>query len=226
MENKKWIDVNTPDKWMTGWDNVISKLLNEPKENFQDLMFINYAVQVVGRLVQRKSKEKKTHFKALDLACGSGRTTCFLAKLGCQVHAVDALDSAVKVTKKRAEALGISANVTIEQKNIDGWEFKNDYYDIIIATQCLQYLFERAKPRLQEIANAIKTEGLVCYSGNIPPHFKTEPPLGFIYENDLKEIFNGWTIHVFGQDQRLIRLGDRRGYIWMVAEKTNDNQKK
>jgi len=46
----------------------------------------------------------------------------------------------------------------------------------------------------------------------------------FIVENpiELKEIFKDWTMLNFGTDQRLLRPGDMRGYVWVVAMKKKE----
>jgi 2-polyprenyl-3-methyl-5-hydroxy-6-metoxy-1,4-benzoquinol methylase len=222
MANKEWLTVDAPDKWMKGWDAYNKKLLESDDERLNELMFIHPAVQALGGTLLRMEKE----LEALDLACGAGKTTCFLAKMGCKVHAIDALESSVAITQRRAEVLQVAAKVTVEQKNIDGWELPPESYDIIVATQCLQYLFDRAIPRLREIAAAIRPGGFVIYSGNIPPHFKTDPPMKFIFEKDLKEIFDGWTFYSLGRDERLMRPDDLRGYLWLVAQKPSPNDTK
>ncbi|MHA1212669.1 MAG: class I SAM-dependent methyltransferase [Candidatus Heimdallarchaeota archaeon] len=216
MTSKKiWSDVPAPDKWMTGWDNYHKKLLEAPDKLYKDLLFIAHPVQVIGT----KIFDKEKGLKAIDLACGDGRYACFLAKLGCQVEAIDALQSAVDVTTRRAQVLGLSDSLTATKKGIDGWPLEPESYDIIIATQCLQYLFDRAVPRLKEIALAIKPGGYFAYSGNVPPHFKTEPPMKFIFEKELREIFDGWIFHCVGHDERLLRPNDLRGYVWITVEK-------
>jgi len=217
---KNWLNVSAPDKWMTGWDNYHKKLLEAPDENFKELMFITPPVQVVGT----KLLEGEKGLRAIDLACGHGAYACFLAKLGCKVEAIDALQSAVDVTIKRAKILGLIDSMKVEKRNIDGWDFEPESYDIIVATQCLQYLYDRAIPRIKEIAKAIRPGGFFAYSGNIPPHFETDPPMKFIYEEELREIFQGWIFHSVGKDERLLRPNDLRGYLWIVVEKPKEEK--
>jgi 2-polyprenyl-3-methyl-5-hydroxy-6-metoxy-1,4-benzoquinol methylase len=218
---KKWSDVPAPDKWMTGWDNYHKKILEGSNVALKDLTFITPPVQVVGMSIYGKGKG----LQALDLGCGDGRYACFLANLGCEVHAVDALESAVEITNKRAKALGLEKLVKTEQMDIQDLPLKAESYDIIIAMQVLQYLFDEAIPKLKEIAAAIKPGGFVAYSGNIEPHFETDPPMKFILEKELREIFGAWTLLSVGQDERLLRPGDLRGYVWLVAKKPGKEEK-
>jgi len=214
------IEVPAPDKWMTGWDNYFKKLLRQPDEELTDLTGIYHPVQMVARVLQ----ENKEELKALDVACGSGETSCFLAKLGCKVTAIDALPSAIEITKKKAILMNVADKVNAEVKNMDGWDIAPESFDVIVASQCLQYLFARAVPRLKELANAIKPGGILVYSGNIPPHFDTDPPMKFIYPIELKEIFKDWTLINIGTDERLLRPGDLRGYVWVVAMKKKEEE--
>ena len=85
-EKKDWLNVPAPDQWMTGWDNYHKKLLELPEDQLTFLGFIAHPVQVVGSHVRAKENE----INVLELGCGDGRYACFLAKLGCNVYAIDA----------------------------------------------------------------------------------------------------------------------------------------
>ena len=214
-EESNNLSVAAPEKWMAGWDNYFKKMLEQPDEALAELGLITPPVQVLAGPLHGK----KEGLKGIDLACGHGSSTLFLAKNGVHMEAIDALASAIEVVNKRANLMQLKEKVNAYQKDIDGWDIKPESYDIVIATQCLQYLFDRAIPRLQELAAAVKPGGFLVYSGNVPPHFKLEPPMKFIYQKDLDEIFKGWVYHSKGTDERLMRPGDLRGYIWLVAQK-------
>ncbi len=213
--DKKWLDVPAPEKWMTGWDNYHKKILEGSDEYLKDLSFITPPVQVIGMSIFGKGNG----LQALDLGCGDGRYACFLGKMGCDVLAIDALESAVETTNKRARILGLEDKVKSELRTIQDLSLKPESYDIIIAMQILQYLFDGAIPKLTEIAAAIKPGGFFAYSGNIEPHFETDPPMRFITEKELRDIFDGWILLSVGKDERLLRPGDLRGYVWIVAQK-------
>jgi len=215
MTEEKNLTVAAPDKWMAGWDNYFKKLLEQSDEALMDLSAISHPIQCLAAPIHGKTNG----MKGLDLACGDGSTTLFLAKTGVQMEAIDALASAITIVNKRAKLMGLSDKLNVYQNDIDGWEIQPESYDIIIATQCLQYLFDRAIPRLKELASAVKPGGFLVYSGNVPPHFKLDPPMKFIYQEELDEIFNGWLYYSKGTDERLLRPNDLRGYVWLVAQK-------
>jgi SAM-dependent methyltransferase len=97
---------------------------------------------------------------------------------------------------------------------------KKEGYDFIAAMQCLQYLRKNALSRLLELKKAVKPGGFFVYSGNVMPHFDTDPPIKpyFIKKEDLRDIFKDWTICSLGKEERLIKEKDRRGYTWIVAK--------
>ena len=216
MTNKNEnIKVVAPDKWMAGWDNYFKKMMEQPDEALVDTSAHFHPVIILSSKINGKCD----NWNALDLGSGHGQYALHLAKLGCNVDAIDALDSAVAITKRRAKILNLSDKINAMKKDIDGWEIKEESYDIILAIQCLQYLFDRAVPRLKELASAVKPGGFLVYTGNIPPHFETDPPMHFIYPEELKEIFKDWIYHNFGSDERLLRPNDLRGYVYLCVQK-------
>ncbi len=204
-----------PDKYMEGWDNVYKK---QSEGDLGELPphHVHYALQEYSMFTQGKEHEAK---KALDLGTGDGRYACFLAQLGYEVDAIDILPSAIEITKKRAEALGVTEKMNILLADMGTFELKPESYDVISAIQCLQYLYDKALPKLLELLKAVKPGGFLLYGGNVKPHFKTEPPLKFITMTELKTALKGWKIFSIAKEVRLIRPKDRRGYVWTVAQK-------
>lgn len=217
MAEKNSSAVPAPREWMAGWNKIYKQLLEASDDELCDLN-----ISHVPRELERAFKVVEvdvSDLSILELASGDGSVACYLAKLGATVEAVDALEVAVEVTKRRARALGLEDRVSARVENIDGWRIPKGEYDVIIALQCLQYLFDRAIPRTREILDAIKPGGFFGYSGNIPPHFETEPPIRFITREELEHLLRGWTLHSFGEDEILLKKDDVRGFIWTVARK-------
>ncbi len=217
MEEKNTPVVPAPKQWMAGWSKIYKELLEHSDDELRDL-----DISRVPRELERAFKVAEvdvSDMNILELASGDGSVACYLAKLGATVEAVDALEVAVEVTKLRARALGLEDGVTARVENIDGWRIPKGEYDVIIALQCLQYLFDRAIPRTKEILDAIEPGGFFAYSGNIPPHFETDPPIRFITRDELEHLLSEWTLHSFGEDEILLKKDDLRGFIWTVARK-------
>ena len=214
--SKKQVSVNTPEKWMTGWDNYYKKLIEGDLSQLQ-AAHLCYPVQQLSWLLEI-SQGDNSEKNALDLACGDGKVACFLAMKGFNVTAIDALHSAIEITHTRAGALGVKDKINLILGDIDTFAL-DQKFDVIIALQCLQYLFERAVPRFKELQAAVIDDGFFVYSGNILPHFETDPPLRFIVEKELREFLTDWKVFSLGQEERFLKENDKRGYIWTISQK-------
>lgn len=83
--------------------------------------------------------------KALDLACGGGRHTLYLAKKGFQVHAVDISSVALDALRQKTD----SPNITLIEADLDDFTLQPGSYDLIVKTNFLDRdLIERAQTAL------------------------------------------------------------------------------
>jgi len=211
------VPVTAPKKWMDGWDKIYSQMLSKSDNELSRLDVGPRIQQLEHALAITKSDTQ--NMSILELGCGDGTVACYLAKIGCQVTAVDALASAIAVAQRRANILKLTDKVEFRLDDMDGWPLEPESYDIVITLQCLQYLFDRTIPRMREAIAAVKPGGFFVYSGNILPHMETDPPIKFVTEDELKLELEGWTLHGFGTEERLLKPGDLRGYVWTVARK-------
>jgi 2-polyprenyl-3-methyl-5-hydroxy-6-metoxy-1,4-benzoquinol methylase len=214
------IKVAAPDKWMNGWDKLYRKMLKSDDLSKLEPHHVHYPIQQLFWFTKPQEEAPAAReLKAAELACGDGRVACYLAQMGYTVETVDALPSAVELTQKRAEQLQLADRVTVSLGDIDTWEVKPSTFDLVVALQCLQYLFERTMPRLREVMASVKPEGFFVYSGNILPHEPTERPIRFITEEELKAALEGWTIHSLGTNVIRRSAQSTRGYLFAVAQK-------
>lgn len=213
---EKQNSTSIPDKYMQGWDNLYNKNLEDDKLDELPPHYVHYAVLEFSFFVLGQDIKDKT---ALELATGDGVDACYLAQLGYEVTALDILQSSIELTIKRAKALDVSNKMTVIEGDMDDFPLELESYDVISAIQCLQYLFDRALPRMYELLDAIKPGGYFLYGGNVKPHFKTEPPVRFITLKELRQALKGWKIHSIAREERIVRPGDKRGYVWVVAQK-------
>jgi tellurite methyltransferase len=83
---------------------------------------------------------------ALDLACGSGRHTLFLAKKGFHVDAVDISTVALDALRSQVN----TDSVNIIEADLDTFTPQSETYDLIVKTNFLdRLLIERAKRALK-----------------------------------------------------------------------------
>ena len=88
--------------------------------------------------------------KALDLACGNGRNSKFLAKAGFFVDAIDISDVALKNIQN-------FKNINPIEADLDSYRLKKDYYDLII---CINYLNRNLFSKIKE---SLKADGVLIY---------------------------------------------------------------
>lgn len=92
------------------------------------------------------------HGKVLDLACGSGRHTRFLASLGFRVCAVDCDP---RVTGTLTDIAGVT--VRVADLEIDPWPLTGQQFDGVIVTNYLH------RPLISRILDALSPTGLLVY---------------------------------------------------------------
>jgi ubiquinone/menaquinone biosynthesis C-methylase UbiE len=80
----------------------------------------------------------KNYHNVLDLGCGTGRHSIFLAKQGFQVYATDMSPTALKIAGEKAAALGLR-NVHLEQHDMKSIPFIDNFFDAVICTWALHH---------------------------------------------------------------------------------------
>jgi len=100
-------------------------------------MVAEYALQTKGR-------------NAVDLACGNGRNTIFLAANGFHIDAVDISSVALKDLQHRVKKL----DVTLHESDLDSFIPKIDCYDLAVMTNYLD------RALIIRMAEALKQNGL------------------------------------------------------------------
>jgi tellurite methyltransferase len=92
---------------------------------------------------------------ALDVACGLGRNALHLARLGLQVHAVDASPVAVDHVRRAAAAEGLAVRATVRDLASEG--VPGGGYAVVVVTFFLR------RPLLGALEAALAPGGLLLY---------------------------------------------------------------
>jgi SAM-dependent methyltransferase len=95
--------------------------------------------------------------RALDVACGRGRHTLWLARLGYEVDAVDISYEGLRGLAKRIEHEGLQERVRLIQADLEVWRPEPATYDLILV---VRYLNRSLIPSFKE---ALRPGGLVLY---------------------------------------------------------------
>ncbi len=108
-----------------------------------------------------------TSGRALDLACGLGADSVFLAENG---YAVDALDiSLPALSRLRARAQRLELDIRPVVADLDYFPLPRDVYDLIVVF----YFF--SPPLMTAIADALKKRGLLFYATYNHRHTSVKP---------------------------------------------------
>ena len=95
--------------------------------------------------------------KVLDLGCGSGRHTVYLAEQDFEVYGIDISEEGFKIIKK--EKIKVHLKIGDIYKKLP---YKNDFFDAIISTTTLHHgKIEDIRKLIKEMKRILKPEGLI-----------------------------------------------------------------
>ncbi|PHS14877.1 MAG: hypothetical protein COA86_14475 [Kangiella sp.] len=177
------------------------------------------------RYVQFISNQKKSSKKALkgiDLACGAGRDSVFMAVDGWDMTAVDYMPSALLRVNSLAENNHCKVNAI--ELDLEKIKLNNDespfpptwqgYYDLVIVSRYLH------RPLLKYIDRLLKPNGFIVYQTFLEGCEKFGSPKNPRYllkHGELANIFSGYKIFY----DQLERLSDGRPTNAFIAQKQN-----
>ena len=99
----------------------------------------------------------------LDIGCGNGRNSAFLASWGCIVDSFDVAD--LGWVNKLSEKL--KKNITFIKSDILSFNFKPDFYKAFIVTRIIQYIDRKELVYLfDKIHTSLKPDGFVLLNYN------------------------------------------------------------
>lgn len=134
---------------MKQWDNIFKKkgkVFLEPQEDMPR----------IARLFKKKGVKK-----VLDLGCGSGRHTIYLAKNGFDVYGIDIAPVGIELTKDwlRQERLHADLKLgSVYQK----LPYEDNFFDALIAIQVINHgKIENIRKLIKEMERILKPEGLI-----------------------------------------------------------------
>ncbi|MGV0035396.1 MAG: methyltransferase domain-containing protein [Candidatus Azotimanducaceae bacterium WSBS_2022_MAG_OTU7] len=153
---------------------------------------------------------------ALDLACGLGANSLFLAARGLDVHAWDISEVAINHLAGRASSRGLSIQTQVV--DITPEALPVDKFDLVVTSHYL----DRSLP--PAIMNATRPGGLICYQtftaakrvdiGPSNPDFLLQP-------NELQSFVPGCEILAFGDESHNTNSDDPlAGRAFIIAQKS------
>jgi len=101
------------------------------------------------------------YHRILDLACGTGRHTLYLAGRGFEVYATDVSRTALKMAEAKAENLGLN-NIHFLEHDMRSIPFADGLFDAVICTLAIHHgLASQIRQTVNEIYRVLKDGGMV-----------------------------------------------------------------
>ena len=123
----------------------------------------NRAEEDLVRLVEGKKVKKGS---VLDICCGAGTHSIYLAKKGFDVTGIDISDTAIKTAKERAKASKAKADFLVG--NAFNLKFREKEFDFIFDRGCFHHVPPKYRRRyISGIYRVLKNRGrylLMCFS--------------------------------------------------------------
>jgi tellurite methyltransferase len=151
--------------------------------------------------------------RALDVGCGDGRNSIFLARKGYAVDAFDLSKVAVSKLQKASSGLGLSIRCTVQDAR--AFHFPTSCYDLIVASTILDHIGEsELRPVVEGLKQSLKPNGYVCVTV-----FNTSDP-GNAINSDRSSEFSYMVKHYFRPNELLTLFLDFLIlYYWEGVEK-------
>jgi len=100
--------------------------------------------------------------RVLDLGCGYGETSIYLALQGAQVAAVDLSPEMIRRTEELARKYRVEGSVTTSVQNAEGLSFEDECFDVVYGQDVLHHT--RLDKSIPEIHRVLRKGGKGCFS--------------------------------------------------------------
>ncbi len=153
--------------------------------------------------------------RALDLACGLGKNTLFLAKHGLAVDAIDGSLEALNRLQASARASGLDQRVLVRQADLDGYTLAESAYDLILVVRYLN------RDLIPGIVNALKPGGILIYKTFNRNILKQRPGFNPAYTIETTELIDAFPMLEVITDNREVTSSE---YAFMIARQASKHR--
>ncbi|ABB44457.1 Tellurite resistance protein TehB [Sulfurimonas denitrificans DSM 1251] len=184
--------------------------MQEDKQRWNERYLENPMPQAVSPLLERYIEHVKIG-QAIDVACGTGRNTHYLAEKGFMVDAVDISDYALGSVKNSSMIKKIDAD-------LDKYNLTPNRYDLIVN---VNYLNRRL---VSQMKDALKSGGVLIFETFIVAHGDFNMPTTnldyLLRKNELLHSFIGLEVIYYEEKIDVNLKGERIKVASLVAKKS------
>lgn len=143
--------MNNQNSWDPTWEKV-----------FQSQEWGKYPPEELVRFIARsfyKVPDRKK-IKVLDLGCGTGAATWFIAREGFTAYGIDGSETAIKIAKQRFQKEKLEGKFKIG--DFIKLDYPNEFFDCVVDITALQHnKIENLKQVFSEISRVLKPNGKI-----------------------------------------------------------------
>lgn len=155
-----------------------------------------------NKLLLRILPQNETWGYFLDLGCGQGKDSVFMAEKGFNVIAVDKSLDKIKKLKDYLDGKEIKKRISLFSQDIADFDIEKNKYQIINAFNSLQFLSKQnALNTIEKIKSGLENGGYViisCFTINDPLYqIPDNQHKGFFELGELKKIFSDFRIDFY-----------------------------
>ncbi len=184
--------------------------MKEDKQRWNERYLDNPMPQEVSPLLDRYIEHANVG-QAIDVACGTGRNTHYLADLGFLVDAIDISDYALERVRK-------SSTIKKIDTDLDKYNLTPNKYDLIVN---VNYLNRRL---VSQMKDALKSGGLLVFETFIVAHGDFNLPTTnldyLLRKNELLHSFIGLDVIYYEERVDINLRGEKIKVASLVAKKS------
>ena len=166
-----------------------------------------------------------TGMSVLDVGCGNGNNTLFLASLGLQVSAVEITEDICAAVRSKFSALGLASDVRVGQNR--SLPFPGNSFDFVVSWNVLHYEGEevRVEQAIAEYARVLKPGGRLILSSTGPDHkilLNCKTLGGHRYEIGRPDDFRKGTVHFLFDSENYLRFYFEKCFVDVATGRIRD----
>lgn len=157
--------------------------------------------------------------RALDIGCGDGRDTLFLASIGFQTTALDISEVALQKLMNFAAIKGIAINIDPICCDVRQWDFPVSFFDLVTSATGLDHIQkEELDGVMGKVTKSLKPGGVLF----LEVHTVDDP--GFGNAPGIVSSLSGWILHYFERNE-LLQLVLKWGYNVIRYEEVSEEDR-